>query len=68
MVSQREIIQFSYALVFMDLVCWVDFLHEMFIYFSILVSGLCVLHHDFIVLFCRYLPLTKPGLRCLCLY
>jgi hypothetical protein len=47
MVSQHEILQLSYALFFMDLVCWLGLLYEISPSFSILVSGLSLLYHNF---------------------
>jgi hypothetical protein len=41
-------------------------LHKIFTSLSILVSGLCMLYHNFYCIFSFYLPLTKPGLRYLC--
>jgi hypothetical protein len=52
----------SYALVIMDLVCWLDLLHKLSTSFFILISGLCMIYHNFYCKFSCYLPLTKPGL------
>jgi hypothetical protein len=52
------------SLVFMDLVCWLGFLHKVSTSFCRLVSGLCMLHHNFYCkFFSCYIPVTKRGLR-----
>jgi hypothetical protein len=53
----------SYALVFMDLVCWLGLLHNISTSFSILVSGLCMLYNNFDCTFSCYIPMIKPGLH-----
>jgi hypothetical protein len=45
MVSQHSVI--SIFPLFMDLVCWLDLLHKISTTFCILVSGLCMLRHNF---------------------
>jgi hypothetical protein len=55
-----------YALDFMDLLSCLGSLHKIFTSFSIQVSGLCMLCHNSYCIFSCYLPLTKPGLMCLC--
>jgi hypothetical protein len=47
----------------MNLVCWLGFLNKILISFSSLVSGLCIIYHNFYCVFSCYLPSTKPGLR-----
>jgi hypothetical protein len=47
----------------MDLACWTGLLHKIFTSPSVLVSGLCVLYHNFYCIFSSYLPSTKSGLR-----
>jgi hypothetical protein len=53
----------SYALVFMVLVCWLGLLHKIVTSLSILVSGLCMLYHNFYCIFSCYLYSKKPCLR-----
>jgi hypothetical protein len=47
----------------MDLVCWLGLLQKIFTSIYILVSGLCILYHNFYCMCSCYLPLTKPSLR-----
>jgi hypothetical protein len=49
----------------MDLVCGLGLVHKISTSISILVSGLCMLYHNFYCIFSCYLSLTKPGLGCL---
>jgi hypothetical protein len=53
----------SYALVFMDLVCWLGLLHKIVTFLSILVSGWLMVYHNFCCIFSCYLPSSLPGLR-----
>jgi hypothetical protein len=53
----------NYPLVFVDLIQWLGLLHKMFTSFSILVSYLCMLYHNFYCIIYCYLPLTMPSLR-----
>jgi hypothetical protein len=41
-------------------------LHKIFITFSMLVSGLYMLYHNFYYTFSCYLLMTKPDIRCFC--
>jgi hypothetical protein len=61
--SQHEILQLSYVFGFIDLVRWLGLLHRISTFFTILVSGLCMLYHNFYYTCSCYLPLTKPDLK-----
>jgi hypothetical protein len=47
---------------FMELDCWLHFLYKMFTSISILVSGLCMVYHNFNFIFSCNLHFITPGL------
>jgi hypothetical protein len=50
-------------MVYTDFVCLLRLLHNICTSIFILISGLCLLFHNFYCIFSCYLPSTRPGLK-----